>query len=130
MKDCIFCKIGNNEAPSHKIWENKDFVAFLSIFPEVEGMTLVIPKKHENSYFLEVDKKVLNNLIEAAKTVSRLLDKNLEGVSKTKLVFEGLEIDHLHAKLYPMYRDGGHVFTKIERADDKVLADLAKKIRG
>ena len=45
-KDCIFCKIVRKELPSNIVYENADFVAFLSIQPESPGHTLVIPKKH------------------------------------------------------------------------------------
>jgi histidine triad (HIT) family protein len=46
MKDCIFCKIVKGKAPAHKIWEDKKHLAFLSIFPNTEGFTVVITKKH------------------------------------------------------------------------------------
>ena len=44
--DCIFCKIVKGEIPCYKIYEDKDYLAFLDISPFVEGHTLVIPKKH------------------------------------------------------------------------------------
>ncbi len=45
-EDCVFCKIVAGEIPSHKVYEDKKFIAFLDIFPRVKGHTLVIPKKH------------------------------------------------------------------------------------
>ena len=44
--NCIFCKIVKGEIPSHKVYENEKFLAFLSIEPESPGHTLVIPKEH------------------------------------------------------------------------------------
>jgi diadenosine tetraphosphate (Ap4A) HIT family hydrolase len=39
--DCVFCKIVAGEAPSHKLWEDADHLAFLSIFPNTEGTTVI-----------------------------------------------------------------------------------------
>ncbi|MFA6981721.1 MAG: HIT domain-containing protein [Patescibacteria group bacterium] len=105
MNDCIFCKIVNGDIPCYKVWEDEDFLAFLSINPPAEGLTLVRPKKHQPSYFAHVDNTVLSELIKRAKVVAEILDTKLEGVMRTKLVLEGLEVDHLHAKLYPMYKN-------------------------
>ena len=44
--DCIFCKIVKGETPSYKVYEDKNFLAFLDVNPRVLGHTLVIPKKH------------------------------------------------------------------------------------
>ena len=46
MEDCVFCKIVKGGIPAYKIYEDKDFLAFLDIAPFTEGHTLVIPKKH------------------------------------------------------------------------------------
>src|SRR3990167_7974417 len=45
-RDCVFCKIIRGEILSHKIYENKNFFAFLDINPLSPGHALVIPKKH------------------------------------------------------------------------------------
>jgi len=103
MKDCIFCRIVSGEIPSHKIWEDNDHLAFLGIYPNTEGMTVVIPKKHFSSYAFDSSDEVLTNLTIAAKKVGKLLDQKLEDVGRTALVFEGFGVDHLHAKLFPMH---------------------------
>ena len=41
---CIFCQIVEGKAPCHKIWEDEHHLAFLSIFPNTDGFTVVIPK--------------------------------------------------------------------------------------
>ena len=45
-KNCIFCKIVAGEIPSHKVYEDGDFLAFLDINPQSPGHTQVIPKKY------------------------------------------------------------------------------------
>ncbi|EKE19680.1 MAG: hypothetical protein ACD_8C00124G0029 [uncultured bacterium] len=103
MNDCIFCKIVAGEIPSHKIWEDENFLAFLSIFPNTEGVSVVIPKKHYSSYVFDLPQDVRCELIEAARTVAKLIDSKFEDVGRTALVFEGFGVDHVHAKLFPMH---------------------------
>ena len=149
MENCIFCKIVLGVVPSHKIWEDKNHLAFLSIYPNTEGVSVVIPKKHYPSYAFKLDDKVLKGLIIASKKVALLLDSKLERVGRTGLIFEGFGVDHVHAKLFPMHgtktktwkpisSDIDKYFESYEgylsshdhkRADDKKLAELAKKIR-
>ena len=103
MENCIFCKIVKGEAPSYKIWEDSKHVAFLSIFPNTEGTTVVIPKAHHTSYAFDLPDTVLSELMLATKKVAKLLDAKLEDVGRTAMVFEGFGVDHVHAKLFPMH---------------------------
>ncbi|MDD4382984.1 MAG: HIT family protein [Candidatus Shapirobacteria bacterium] len=149
MNDCVFCKIVSEELPSHKIWEDEKHIAFLSIFPNTAGFTVVIPKKHFSSYAFDLEDDVLKDLIIAAKKVAKLLDSKLEDVGRTAMIFEGFGIDHVHAKLFPMHgtkmtewtpfksnvdkyfeQYEGYVSSHdYKREDDAKLAELAKKIR-
>ncbi len=149
-KDCIFCQIAAGKLPAHKIWDDENYLAFLSIFPNTEGFSVVIPKKHYPSYAFDLPDEVISGLIVAAKKVAKLLDAKLPDVGRTGLIFEGFGVDHVHAKLFPMHgtRDltkwkpieskVSKYFEKYEgyisshdfkRADDKKLSELAKKIR-
>src|SRR3989344_6096354 len=111
MNECVFCKIASGHLPSHKIWENKNFLAFLSIYPNTnypntKGFTVVISKEHYPSYSFDLPENVLHGLVSAAQKVSRLLDSKLENVGRTGMIFEGFGIDHVHAKLFPMHGTG------------------------
>ncbi|RMD58792.1 HIT family protein [Candidatus Parcubacteria bacterium] len=44
--ECIFCKIINDELPSHKVYEDDKVLAFLDILPISPGHTVIVPKKH------------------------------------------------------------------------------------
>lgn len=46
MQDCIFCKLIKGEIPGYKLYEDRDFLAFLDIRPVNKGHCLVIPKQH------------------------------------------------------------------------------------
>ncbi|HRO65915.1 MAG TPA: HIT family protein, partial [Candidatus Dojkabacteria bacterium] len=96
LPDCIFCQIAKGEAPSYKIWEDDDFMAFLNIFPNTKGASLVIPKQHYDSYFAEIPVDVLEELMEASQKVAKLLDEKLDDVGRTGLIFEGFGVNHIH----------------------------------
>ena len=44
--NCVFCKIVKGELPCFKIYEDKDFLAFLDIAYFAESHIELIPKKH------------------------------------------------------------------------------------
>jgi diadenosine tetraphosphate (Ap4A) HIT family hydrolase len=74
--DCIFCKIVKGEAPAHKIWEDERHLAFLSIFPNTEGFSVVITKEHYPSYPFDLPEAVLMGLVNAAKKLPNYLMPN------------------------------------------------------
>lgn len=78
MAGCIFCKIAKGEISAAKIYEDKNHVAILDLNPNTKGMTLVIPKKHFDSYIFEMPEKEYKKLMTAAKKVGLLLDKKLK----------------------------------------------------
>ncbi|TJZ75492.1 HIT family protein [Chitiniphilus eburneus] len=148
---CIFCDIVASKAPAHVIWESADHLAFLSIFPNTQGFSVVVPRRHYDSYAFAQDDAVLSGLIVAAKQVGLLLDRALPDVARTGLMLEGYGVDHLHAKLFPMHGTGGDsafrphhskvdkYFEQYEgyisshdwqRADNAELARLAAHIRA
>src|SRR4051812_14759203 len=47
----IFSKIISGEIPSYKIAENDRFLAFLDVYPLVEGHVLVVPKVETDKLF-------------------------------------------------------------------------------
>lgn len=146
---CIFCDIVSGKAPSHKIWEDEEHLAFLSIFPNTPGVGVLIPKKHHQSDFAHLPQEVLTSLIKKAQVVSQKIVNAFESVGRCALVFEGFGVDHIHAKLFPMHGTKGEwsqrsLVKPTEffetypgyisshdslRADDKELDLIAEKIR-
>jgi histidine triad (HIT) family protein len=149
MNECIFCKIVKGEIPCHKIWEDDKHLAFLSIFPNTEGFSVVITKEHFGSYAFDLPDEVLSGLILATKKVAKLLDSKLDDVGRCGMIFEGFGVDHIHSKIFPMHgtKDMSKwqpIKSKVEkyfdkyegyisshdykREDDEKLANLVKKI--
>ncbi len=99
-RSCVFCGIVKGAVPAYKIYEDKNHIAFLDIFPNIEGQAVMVPKKHAGSIFSDAGDRELANMILSAKKVCNLLRRRL-GVQRVNLVLEGTGVDHLHAKLYP-----------------------------
>lgn len=103
MQDCVFCRIVAGEVAAHRIWEDEAHLAFLSIFPNTLGVSVVVTKIHYPSYAFDLPNDTLAQFVIAVKEVARLLDQKLEDVGRTGAVLEGFGIDHVHAKLYPLH---------------------------
>ena len=149
MQQCPYCEIVNNGLFCHTIWEDEEFLAFLSSFPNTEGFSLLITKTHYPSYIFNQQDEFLFKFMLAAKKVAKLLDSKLDNVGRTGIIFEPAGIDHAHLKLIPMHGTScidkinpptGYsekYFKKYEgylssheslREDDNKLEKLAKKI--
>lgn len=102
MEGCIFCSVVEGKSESLKVWEDGKHIAILDRYPYVEGMTLVITKRHFDSYAFGMPDSDYSDLMLAAKKVARLLDRSL-GVRRTSMAMEGLKVNHVHIKLYPVY---------------------------
>ncbi len=101
---CVFCQIVAGKIVTPGIfWEDAEFQAFLSIDPNTEGFTCVIPKKHFGSDVLKMPNDVLQRFIIASKTVAQILENYYEDVGRVGVLMEGTGIDHAHIKLVPMH---------------------------
>lgn len=131
-QECIFCKIVKREIPSVKIWEDEKHLAILDIHPNTEGMTLVITKEHYDSDYTEMPDKPYKELMITAKKVAKLLKKELR-VNKVASVIEGLGVNHIHVKLYPIYPSNekeGYITTQLgPQKSPEELNKIAEKIR-
>ena len=147
---CIFCEIVKGNVPCHKVWEDEEHLAFLSIFPNTKGVTVVIPKAHKGSYAFAESDETLTKLVLATKKVALKLDKAFNDVARTGMMFEGYGVDHLHSKLFPMHGTGNDAAFQLiesqktkffdkyegylsshdcEQADQQELAVIAQQIR-
>lgn len=150
-EETIFHKIVSGDAPCHTVWEDENHLAFLSIFPNTKGFTVVIPKEYQPSYFAEVDDEAMCELVKACKKVAKILENGLDDFGRVGMIFEGFGVNYLHAKLVPMHgtadmqkwqeikSDINTYFEEYpgylsshdsDRADDEELAMLARQIRS
>ena len=99
---CLFCEIIKGILPCFKVWESETHLAFLTIYPNTKGATVVVPKKHLESYAFNIPEEDLLKLTLAAKQVALRLDQKF-GIARTALIYEGYGINHVHAKLFPLH---------------------------
>ena len=102
--NCIFCKIVAEEIPAYKVYEDKEFLAFLDINPQSPGHTLVIPKKH---YRWVWDVPNVDDYFSITAKLAKVLQKTF----KTESVWSritGEEIPHAHIWIFPDPRISGN----------------------
>ncbi|MFA6095759.1 MAG: HIT domain-containing protein, partial [Candidatus Paceibacterota bacterium] len=104
------------EIPSHKVYEDGDFFAFLDINPLSPGHTLVIPKEH---YRWVWDMPDVGPAFEVAKRIALAQKKAFDTELIISKVF-GEEVPHAHIWIYP---------DKNVKGDVKDFAGNAKKIK-
>jgi len=100
---CPFCEIAAGRLKTASFWEDSEFIAFLSIGPNTEGFSCVIPKKHFESDVLKMPDVQLKKFIIAAKKVAKILENYFEDVGRVGLIMDGTGINHAHIKLSPMH---------------------------
>ena len=129
--------------PCFKITEDDNFISFMDIFPPrfngkiTMPVVLISSKKHLGSnVFEDLNEKEYVSFSRFIRKIAKVIQKALDP-ERVCLVFEGMEIDHLHAKLYPISKRNypGYLSTrkssnnKSVRASDKYLKDQADRIK-
>ena len=107
MKDCLFCKIINNEIPSSTIYEDDLIKVFLDINPTTNGHMLIIPKKHHVNV-MDIDENVVSHALKVIiEKLYPMLKKNLgcDGLTIVQNNEYGQEVKHYHIHLIPRYQD-------------------------
>jgi len=125
--ECIFCKIINNEVSAHKVYEDREFIAFLDVNPASEGQTLVIPKKHID-YIFNLDETTYIKLMSLSKNIAKAIDKSLQ-TKRTILLVEGLEVPHVHVRLHPYYGGRNNFVPKEPSPKEEELKQTSEKIK-
>jgi histidine triad (HIT) family protein len=104
MSNTLFDKIVSGELPSWKVWEDDEYLAFLTPFPSTPGLTIVIPKTNPGDYIFSLDSQAATGLLGATRIVAKKLEKAF-ATPRVALVFEGTGVPYVHAKLYPLHGD-------------------------
>lgn len=133
-KDCLFCKIGQGDIPSSKIYEDDDVLAFLDISQTTVGHALVIPKQHYDN-FLCIDHETMHKVMDVAQRIGQAEMEMLgaKGVNILTNVKEaaGQSVMHFHVHVIPRYvaTDGFQISMKEnENLKDLNLPTIAENI--
>ena len=128
-KDCIFCKIVKGEAPSYKVYEDADFMAFLDIRPLAKGHALVIPKKHVRWV---QDVEPFGTYWRVAGKVAKAVDKTFDS-DYVNFITLGQAVPHAHIHVIPRRSDDkmGELpdWTRDMEFTDGEMKNISDKIR-
>jgi histidine triad (HIT) family protein len=133
----IFAKILRGEMPAARVFEDDHVLAFMDVFPQAKGHTLVIPKHSSARNLLEEEPQVLANVIQGVQRVARAVRAalNPDGLVVTQFngSVAGQTVFHLHFHIIPRWEGvplGRHAGGGMaDPAELKVLAaEIAAKI--
>ncbi|WP_079201222.1 HIT family protein [Pseudomonas sp. CC6-YY-74] len=134
----IFAQIIRGEAPCYKLYEDDDVLAFLDLFPQSHGHTLVIPKRVAARNILDIDADSLCKLMRVTQQLSQVLVDELqpEGVQVAQFngAPAGQTVFHIHMHIIPRFAGQGlgiHASSKADPLELETLqARLLQRLRG
>lgn len=128
----IFAKILRGEMPSVRVFEDEHVFAFMDVFPQAKGHTLVIPKHSTARNFLEEAPEIIGPLMLGVQRVAKAVRAALkpDGLVITQFngATAGQTVYHLHFHIIPRW-DGVPLGRHGEgMADTEELKALAAQI--
>lgn len=125
----VFSRIISGDIPCHKVLEDDRFLAFLDVFPLVEGHTLVIPKI-EVDYIFDLTDDWLGDMMVFSKKAATMI-KSAYPCQKIGVSVIGLEVPHAHIHLIPLHQVSDMNFSRAKLSPTQTeLSQTAAKIRA
>lgn len=128
----IFAKIIRGEIPCYKLYEDDDVLAFLDVFPQSFGHSLVIPKRAAARNLLEVDADSLAKVITVVQMLTKVLVAELQPAGVQVAQFNGAPagqtVFHLHMHIVPRYEGEALAVHAGGKAEPEALAALQARI--
>lgn len=133
--DNIFAKILRGDMPSMKVFEDDVALAFMDVFPQSEGHTLVIPKGVQARNFLDMPPDYLGSYMLRVQRVAKAVEWGLKPDGLRVIQFNGAPagqtVFHLHFHIIPMWEGrelGRHGAGAMAKPEELEL--VAAKIRA
>jgi histidine triad (HIT) family protein len=132
-EDNVFARVIRGDQPAAKVYEDAHVLAFMDVFPQARGHTLVVSKKSRARNLLDVESEVLSQVMLDVQRVAKAIKAALkpDGIVMTQFngAAAGQTVFHLHFHLIPRYAgeplrphgEGG-------MADPEELAEIAQLI--
>ena len=129
----IFARMLRGEIPAARVFEDDQVFAFMDIFPQSRGHTLVISKISKARNLLEVEPEALTSLMLGVQRVARAVRAALKPdgfiISQFNGAAAGQTVFHLHVHIIPRWEGQamkGHAHGQM--ADAGELKSLAESI--
>ncbi len=130
---CVFCQIAAGRIPSIRIYEDKDFIAFMDISPQTEGHFLIVTREHYE-VLSDVPDKILAKALPLAKKLAEAVQTGLGVPAFNVLQNNGEEagqaVGHWHLHIIPRRDPGEFPFRPGSPADLTQLPFVAESIRS
>ncbi|WP_313306920.1 HIT family protein [Stutzerimonas balearica] len=130
----IFAQIIRGEAPCYKLYEDDDVLAFLDLFPQSFGHTLVIPKRSAACNILDVDSEALCQVMRVVQQLTRAIVAELapDGVQIAQFngAPAGQTVFHIHMHILPRYAGQGMAVHAAQKAEPAELERLQARLRA
>lgn len=127
MNESVYTRIIKRELPAEILFEDSVVIVILNRFPNTRGETLVITKE-QVPYLFALDDATYTHLMEVTKKVARALDTTFSTL-RTCVVVEGLEVPHVHVRLYPITSGTLDTHSGPEATDEE-LHEVGELIRA
>ena len=132
-EDNVFAKIIRGDLPAAKVFEDAHVLAFMDVFTQSRGHTLVVSKKSRARNLLDVEAEVLSHVMLDVQRVAKAIKAALkpDGIVMTQFngAAAGQTVFHLHFHLIP--RNAGQPLKPHGEggmADPAELAEIARLI--
>tara|TARA_Y100000310_G_scaffold149036_2_gene148359 strand:+ start:3025 stop:3375 length:351 start_codon:yes stop_codon:yes gene_type:complete len=108
---CVFCKIVSGEIKADMVFDSENFIVIKDANPQTPGHSLVIPKKHCDT-FLDLSEEYYKEFLLTTKSVINNLMKE-DGVEGFNLIsnnykIAGQIVPHLHLHIIPRRKKDGY----------------------
>jgi diadenosine tetraphosphate (Ap4A) HIT family hydrolase len=120
----LFTKIINGEIPGRFVYDDDEFVAFLTIEPMTPGHTLVVPRA-EIDQWQGVDPDVWRRIMALSQRIGKAVVRAFDA-PRAGLLIAGLEIPHLHVHVFPAYQLTDFGFANVDRNPSPAALDDAQ----
>ena len=134
MDQCVFCRILAGEVPSSQVLDNDLIVAFLDIRPANPGHTLVLPRRHVES-FTELSPMEVEQLALCGQRIAAALKQGFDGCEAVSFSLAdgaaaGQDVPHTHLHLVPRRTGDGLVWGTAGLLQERETLDaIASQLR-
>ena len=134
MDPCVFCRILAGQLPSSPVLDSDLIVAFLDIHPWNPGHTLVLPRRHVES-FTELNPMEVEQLALCAQRIAAALKQGFDGCEAVTFsladgVAAGQDVPHTHLHVVPRRTGDGLGWRAAGQLQDRETLDaIASQLR-
>ena len=135
-QSCIFCKIIEGSAPSIKIAEDENCIAFMDIAPLSQGHCLVVPKSHFRKLH-ELPPDMMDAIGRMLIKVTRALEIEDYNILQNNGSSAHQAVPHVHFHIIPVHTEAqsGHGLNiaevwKTQNISQEMLLNAAETIKS